>query len=42
MTKSTTKRPAPATPEEPDERELTIAEEIDALTDPSFMTSLAR
>ncbi|MBV8623894.1 MAG: helix-turn-helix domain-containing protein [Herbaspirillum sp.] len=29
---------APAEPE----RELTIAEEIDALTDPSFMTSLAR
>jgi IclR family pca regulon transcriptional regulator len=42
MTKSTTKRPAPATPEEPEERELTIAEQIDALTDPSFMTSLAR
>jgi IclR family pca regulon transcriptional regulator len=42
MTKPTTKRPAPATPEELDERELTIAEEIDALTDPSFMTSLAR
>jgi IclR family pca regulon transcriptional regulator len=41
MTNPTTKRPA-ATPEEPDERELTIAEEIDALTDPSFMTSLAR
>jgi IclR family pca regulon transcriptional regulator len=42
MTNPTTKRPAPATAEEPDERELTIAEEIDALTDPSFMTSLAR
>jgi IclR family pca regulon transcriptional regulator len=45
MTKPTTKRPAPTTPEapdEPEERELTIAEEIDALTDPSFMTSLAR
>ena len=26
----------------PEERELTIAEQIDALTDPSFMTSLAR
>jgi IclR family pca regulon transcriptional regulator len=42
MTNPTTRRPAPATPEEPDEREPTIAEEIDALTDPSFMTSLAR
>jgi IclR family pca regulon transcriptional regulator len=42
MTNSTTKRPAPASPGEPEERELTIAEEIDALTDPSFMTSLAR
>ncbi|HAV38112.1 MAG TPA: IclR family transcriptional regulator [Massilia sp.] len=29
-------------PESVDERELTIAEQIDALTDPSFMTSLAR
>lgn len=28
--------------EQPEERELTIAEQIDALTDPSFMTSLAR
>lgn len=28
--------------ESPEERELTIAEQIDALTDPSFMTSLAR
>ncbi len=28
--------------EPPEERELTIAEQIDALTDPSFMTSLAR
>jgi len=27
---------------QPDERELTIAEQIDAMTDPSFMTSLAR
>jgi IclR family pca regulon transcriptional regulator len=26
----------------PEEREPTIAEQIDALTDPSFMTSLAR
>ncbi|WP_443113506.1 IclR family transcriptional regulator domain-containing protein [Herbaspirillum seropedicae] len=33
--------PEPATEAEA-ERELTIAEEIDALTDPSFMTSLAR
>lgn len=33
-------KPAPALAEP--ERELTIAEEIDALTDPSFMTSLAR
>ncbi len=32
---------AASAPVEP-ERELTIAEEIDALTDPSFMTSLAR
>ena len=33
-----------ATPaaEQAEEKELTIAEEIDALTDPSFMTSLAR
>lgn len=29
-------------PDEPEERELTIAEQIDTLTDPSFMTSLAR
>ncbi|MGJ9417586.1 IclR family transcriptional regulator C-terminal domain-containing protein [Massilia sp. CMS3.1] len=28
--------------EQPEERELTIAEQIDALTNPSFMTSLAR
>lgn len=28
--------------DQPEERELTIAEQIDALTDPSFMTSLAR
>lgn len=34
----TKEAPSPAEPE----RELTIAEEIDALTDPSFMTSLAR
>lgn len=42
MPKPTTQRPAPATPDEPEEREPTIAEQIDALTDPSFMTSLAR
>ncbi|MFL9878283.1 IclR family transcriptional regulator C-terminal domain-containing protein [Herbaspirillum rhizosphaerae] len=30
------------TAEQAEEKELTIAEEIDALTDPSFMTSLAR
>jgi IclR family pca regulon transcriptional regulator len=42
MTKSTSKRPALVTPVAPEEREPTIAEEIDALTDPSFMTSLAR
>ncbi len=36
----TTSTPAPAPEGEPAER--TIAEEIDALTDPSFMTSLAR
>jgi IclR family pca regulon transcriptional regulator len=41
MKKSTTQRPAPATLDE-QEPELTIAQEIDALTDPSFMTSLAR
>jgi IclR family pca regulon transcriptional regulator len=42
MPNSTTKHPAPVAPSEPEERELTIAEQIDALTDPSFMTSLAR
>ncbi|MBD8530553.1 MULTISPECIES: IclR family transcriptional regulator C-terminal domain-containing protein [unclassified Massilia] len=31
-----------STEEQLEERELTIAEQIDALTDPSFMTSLAR
>ena len=31
-----------STEEQPEERELTIAEQIDALTYPSFMTSLAR
>ena len=31
-----------STEEQPEERELTIAEQIDALSDPSFMTSLAR
>jgi len=35
------RKPAPE-PVAEAERELTIAEEIDALTDPSFMTSLAR
>ncbi len=46
--KSPVKKPAAKTavaPEAratPEEKELTIAEEIDALTDPSFMTSLAR
>jgi len=33
---------SPETPDTGDERELSIAEQIDALTDPSFMTSLAR
>ena len=46
MTKTTTKTTQPAEPAEavaaPEEREPTIAEQIDALTDPSFMTSLAR
>jgi IclR family pca regulon transcriptional regulator len=32
----------PAAPEAEQEREPTISEQIDALTDPSFMTSLAR
>ncbi|QDD66291.1 IclR family transcriptional regulator [Herbaspirillum seropedicae] len=37
------RKPAPEPAAEAEaERELTIAEEIDALTDPSFMTSLAR
>jgi IclR family pca regulon transcriptional regulator len=36
----TTKPSDPSPPSE--EREPTIAEQIDALTDPSFMTSLAR
>ncbi|MCO4857191.1 helix-turn-helix domain-containing protein [Herbaspirillum sp. WGmk3] len=38
--KARDQEPAASAPEA--ERELTIAEEIDALTDPSFMTSLAR
>ena len=42
MTKKTTQTPAPDAAEGQEEREPTIAEQIDALTDPSFMTSLAR
>jgi IclR family pca regulon transcriptional regulator len=42
MTKSTMQSNEPDGSEVPDEREPTIAEQIDALTDPSFMTSLAR
>ncbi|WP_296951368.1 IclR family transcriptional regulator C-terminal domain-containing protein [uncultured Massilia sp.] len=42
MTKPKTKQEQPAAASAPEERELTIAEQIDALTDPSFMTSLAR
>jgi IclR family pca regulon transcriptional regulator len=42
MKKKTTQTPAPDAPEGQEEREPTIAEQIDALTDPSFMTSLAR
>jgi IclR family pca regulon transcriptional regulator len=42
MTKSTMQSNEPDSPEVPEEREPTIAEQIDALTDPSFMTSLAR
>jgi IclR family pca regulon transcriptional regulator len=45
MTNPTTQAPAPDSDDDaqaPEERELTIAEQIDALTDPSFMTSLAR
>ena len=38
---ATDTEPTPATTAKPS-RPLTIAEEIDALTDPSFMTSLAR
>jgi IclR family pca regulon transcriptional regulator len=37
---STDDADAPA--DQPDERDLTIAEQIDTMTDPSFMTSLAR
>ncbi|MEV4778658.1 IclR family transcriptional regulator domain-containing protein [Burkholderia sp. LMU1-1-1.1] len=40
MSKATTTEISPA--EADDEREPTIAEQIDAMTDPSFMTSLAR
>jgi IclR family pca regulon transcriptional regulator len=44
MTKLTSKpkQSAAASASAPEEREPTIAEQIDALTDPSFMTSLAR
>jgi IclR family pca regulon transcriptional regulator len=42
MTKSITQSNEPDGSELPEEREPTIAEQIDALTDPSFMTSLAR
>jgi len=48
MTNSTTQAPDSSSADgadtagQPPERELTIAEQIDALTDPSFMTSLAR
>ncbi len=45
MPKAATKKPTPAKPDDAApvaERSLSIAEEIDALTDPSFMTSLAR
>jgi IclR family pca regulon transcriptional regulator len=35
-------KPAPAGEDQPQEDVLTIAQEIEALTDPSFMTSLAR
>jgi IclR family pca regulon transcriptional regulator len=41
MTKSTKPKPSIAEAEQ-EEREPSIAEQIDALTDPSFMTSLAR
>jgi IclR family transcriptional regulator, pca regulon regulatory protein len=40
MSKATTTETSAAEPD--DEREPTIAEQIDAMTDPSFMTSLAR
>jgi IclR family transcriptional regulator, pca regulon regulatory protein len=42
MTKSTTHTDGPESLDSTEEREPTIAEQIDALTDPSFMTSLAR
>ncbi|THC39494.1 IclR family transcriptional regulator C-terminal domain-containing protein [Massilia sp. Mn16-1_5] len=42
MTKSTTHTDGPESLDSAEEREPTIAEQIDALTDPSFMTSLAR
>ncbi|MEO0318437.1 MAG: hypothetical protein RL404_2114 [Pseudomonadota bacterium] len=40
--KDAQRAPSPAAAAAPPPRPLTIAEEIDALTDPSFMTSLAR
>lgn len=42
MTSSTSKTAGSGAGATPEEREPTIAEQIDALTDPSFMTSLAR
>jgi len=42
LTKQAAESGAPDSADQQDERELTIAEQIDALTDPSFMTSLAR
>jgi IclR family pca regulon transcriptional regulator len=42
MKKKTMHTPVPDAVEGQEEREPTIAEQIDALTDPSFMTSLAR
>jgi IclR family pca regulon transcriptional regulator len=42
LTKQAPESGAPDSADQQEERELTIAEQIDALTDPSFMTSLAR
>ena len=42
LTKQTPVSSSTGNDEQAEERELTIAEQIDALTDPSFMTSLAR